>query len=83
LAASGLVLLLKISSKGFHFITKIDVFDIFIFLFDFGDCVCGCNNFTSCDCWKTPIHPPLGVIWGHWANFTNNVILNLIVVPAT
>jgi hypothetical protein len=56
LAAVGVILLLKSSLKSFHFVTKINVFDIFTVLFDFGDCVCGCNNFTSCDCWKTPIH---------------------------
>jgi hypothetical protein len=58
--------------KRFSLRHQIDVFDIFIVLFDFGDCACSCNNFTSCDCWKTPIRPPpppppLGVIWGHWA----------------
>ena len=64
------VSLLKSSSQGFHFVTKIVVFTLFIILFSFGDIVCGYNIFVGWDYWKTCIHPPLDVVWGHWVNFT-------------
>jgi hypothetical protein len=63
------VLLLKSSSKGFHFASKIVVFDVFIALHNFGDIVCGCEILIGSNYCKTPNHPTLGVVWGHWANF--------------
>jgi len=62
----GVVLLLKSSSKGFHFVTKILVFDVFIALHNLGNIVCSCGILIGGDYCKTPIHP-LGVGWGHWA----------------
>jgi len=63
LAAPRLILLLKSSSKGFYFVTKIVVFEFFTALFNFGDNLCVCKNFVGCDYLQTPIHPPPGVIW--------------------
>jgi hypothetical protein len=69
------VLPLNSFSKGFHFITKIVVFDFFIALINFGNFLCGCKiliNFIGFVGKHIFIHPRLCVVWGHWANFIMN-----------
>jgi hypothetical protein len=63
------VLLLNSSSKGFHFVTKLVVLDLFyalINLINFGDFVVA-KILIDCDYCKISIHPPLVVVW---CNFT-------------
>jgi len=58
--------------NGFHFVTKIVVFDLFIALINFGHC-CVIVIFKLFYLLekkkKKPIYPPLGIVLGRWKNF--------------